>query len=42
MDNNELIESGNQKIEWARNHMPVLSIIREQFEKEKPLKGKQN
>ena len=39
MDNNELIESGNQKIEWARNHMPVLSIIREQFEKEKPLKG---
>jgi len=39
MNNNELIESGNQKIEWARNHMPVLSTIRKQFEQEKPLKG---
>jgi len=39
MNNNELIESGNQKIEWARNHMPVLSTIREQFKQEKPLKG---
>ena len=27
------------KMEWARNHMPVLAIIREKFEKEKPLKG---
>jgi adenosylhomocysteinase len=35
----ELIESGSMKIEWARNHMPVLAIIREKFEKEKPLKG---
>jgi adenosylhomocysteinase len=34
-----LIESGEQKIEWARNHMPVLSIIRKEFEEEKPLKG---
>lgn len=39
MKYNELIESGNQKIEWARAHMPVLSIIREQFKKEKPLKN---
>ncbi|MBN2489021.1 MAG: adenosylhomocysteinase, partial [Methanosarcinaceae archaeon] len=39
MSENDLIGSGNQKIEWARNHMPVLAIIREQFEKEKPLKG---
>jgi adenosylhomocysteinase len=35
----ELIESENMKIEWARNHMPVLAIVREKFEKEKPLKG---
>ena len=39
MSENDLIGSGNQKIEWARDHMPVLAIIREQFEREKPLKG---
>ena len=31
----EIIESGNMKIEWARNHMPVLAIVREKFEREK-------
>jgi adenosylhomocysteinase len=35
----ELAEEGKQRIEWARRHMPVLSKIKEQFEKEKPLKG---
>ncbi|WP_440945321.1 adenosylhomocysteinase [Methanosarcina sp. T3] len=39
MTEEELIESGNMKMEWARNHMPVIAIIREKFEKEKPLKG---
>jgi len=39
MNEKELIESGNMKMEWARNHMPVLAIIREQFIEEKPLKG---
>ncbi len=39
MTEKELIESGNMKMEWARNHMPVLAIVREIFEKEKPLKG---
>ena len=39
MTNKELIESGNMKMDWARNHMPVLAIVREKFEKEKPLKG---
>jgi adenosylhomocysteinase len=39
MTEKELIESGNMKMEWARNHMPVLAIVRETFEKEKPLKG---
>jgi adenosylhomocysteinase len=39
MTEKELIESGNMKMEWARSHMPVLAIIREKFEEEKPLKG---
>ncbi|WP_292487430.1 adenosylhomocysteinase [Methanohalobium sp.] len=39
MVDDTLLESGNQKIEWARNHMPVLSIIRDDFAFEKPLKG---
>ncbi|MCZ7402846.1 MAG: adenosylhomocysteinase [Candidatus Methanoperedens sp.] len=34
-----LAEEGKQRIEWARRHMPVLSIIKEQFKKEKPLEG---
>jgi len=34
-----LAEAGKQRIEWARRHMPVLHKIKEQFEKEKPLKG---
>jgi adenosylhomocysteinase len=34
-----LAEAGKQRIEWARRHMPVLQKIKEQFEKEKPLKG---
>ena len=39
MTEKELIESGNMKMEWARSHMPVIAIIREKFEEEKPLKG---
>jgi adenosylhomocysteinase len=39
MSEKEMVDSGRQKIEWARSHMPVLAAIREQFEKEKPLKG---
>ena len=35
----EMQESGRQKIEWARSHMPVLNQIRADFEKEKPLAG---
>lgn len=30
---------GKKRIEWADNDMPVLALIRERFEKEKPLKG---
>ncbi len=39
MIDEQIIESGEQKIEWVRNHMPVLANIRKQFEKEKPLQG---
>ena len=39
MTEKELIESGNMKMDWARNHMPVLAVVREKFEEEKPLKG---
>ncbi|SFM92349.1 adenosylhomocysteinase [Methanolobus profundi] len=39
MSDTEMIGSGNMKIDWVLNHMPVLNIIREQFEKEKPLAG---
>ena len=39
MTEKKLTESGNMKMEWARNHMPVLAIIKGEFEKEKPLKG---
>jgi len=35
-----LAEKGKLRIEWAGMHMPVLRLIRERFEKEKPLRGK--
>lgn len=34
-----LADAGKLRIEWAKRDMPVLSLIRERFEKEKPLKG---
>ncbi len=34
-----LANNGKKRIEWARRQMPVLQIIRERYEKEKPLKG---
>ncbi len=35
-----LSEKGRLRMEWAEMAMPVLRLIRERFEKEKPLKGK--
>ena len=35
----KLAEKGELNIGWASDHMPVLGIIRERFQKEKPLKG---
>ncbi|MBS3908022.1 MAG: adenosylhomocysteinase [Actinobacteria bacterium] len=34
-----LAETGKKRIEWADKDMPVLRLIRERFEKEKPLNG---
>ncbi len=36
----KLKDAGKHRIEWAEKDMPVLKLIRERFEKEKPLKGK--
>ena len=35
-----LAHRGALRIEWARNNMPVLSIVADRFAKERPLKGK--
>ncbi len=34
-----LSTQGELKVEWASQHMPVLKLIKERFNKEKPLKG---
>jgi adenosylhomocysteinase len=34
-----LAKQGAERIEWARRHMPVLGLIKEEFAKAKPLKG---
>ncbi len=34
-----LAPKGRDMIEWARDHMPVLQLIRERFEEERPLEG---
>ncbi|VUT27573.1 MAG: S-adenosyl-L-homocysteine hydrolase [Candidatus Syntrophoarchaeum sp. GoM_oil] len=34
-----LADSGDDRIEWARRHMPVLELIKTRFEEEKPLRG---
>src|ERR671939_363056 len=34
-----LAKTGRQRIDWAAAHMPVLALIRAEFEKTKPLKG---
>lgn len=35
----KLAPEGHLKIDWVKEHMPVLNRIREQFEKEQPFKG---
>lgn len=35
----KLAEGGRRRIEWAEREMPVLRLIRERFQKERPLRG---
>ena len=35
----ELREEGQRKMEWARQHMPILESLREEFEDEQPFAG---
>jgi adenosylhomocysteinase len=35
----DLADAGQDRIEWAEQEMPVLRLIRERFEREKPLEG---
>jgi len=35
----ELLESGERKMEWARQHMPIMAALREEFEAEQPFAG---
>jgi adenosylhomocysteinase len=35
-----LADAGRKRIEWAEREMPVLRLIRERFERERPLEGK--
>ena len=35
----DLADEGVRRIEWAEREMPVLRLIRERFEREKPLAG---
>ncbi|HLG16079.1 MAG TPA: adenosylhomocysteinase [Blastocatellia bacterium] len=35
-----LAAAGRKRIEWAEREMPVLTLIRERFERERPLEGK--
>ena len=37
--NIKLAKKGALRIEWARNNMPVLGLVAQRFNKEKPLKG---
>ena len=38
-DTAEAIEEGDRKIEWARQHMPILAELREQFREQRPFEG---
>jgi len=38
--NLELASEGKRRIEWAEHDMPVLGLIKERFQKEKPFTGK--
>lgn len=35
----EIIKSGENKLNWVRNHMPILNLIEERFKADLPFKG---
>ena len=35
----ELLDSGQRKLEWARQHMPIMAALREDFAAEQPFAG---
>ena len=35
----DLVESGQRKMDWARQHMPIMAALREQFEQNQPFAG---
>ena len=37
----ELTAAGRQKIDWARDHMPILAAVEEEFRASSPLSGMQ-
>ncbi len=39
LSTDELLESGQRKMEWARQHMPILDSLRESFEENQPFAG---
>ena len=39
LGSDELLESGQRKLEWARQHMPIMAALREDFAAEQPFAG---
>ena len=38
-DVDEAVESGRRKMDWARQHMPILAALREEYRAERPFEG---
>jgi adenosylhomocysteinase len=39
LSDDELLDNGRQKMDWARQHMPILASLRETFDDEQPFAG---
>ncbi|PSQ36477.1 adenosylhomocysteinase, partial [Halobacteriales archaeon SW_10_66_29] len=39
LGSDELLENGQRKLEWARQHMPIMAALREDFAAEQPFAG---
>jgi adenosylhomocysteinase len=38
-DPDDAVESGQRKMEWARQHMPIMAALREEYEADQPFAG---